>query len=101
VSTSLTSTMASCHTKGGLASTRSSAVSVLERELADVEKRAQALGAEELPPLNQKLKAAGLREIAQADAVEAGQELFAARTLEEALEGAQEQEATTRRREHD
>jgi len=76
-------------------------VSVLERELADVEKRAQALGAEELPPLNQKLKAAGLREIAQADAVEAGQELFAARTLEEALEGAQEQEATTRRREHD
>jgi hypothetical protein len=76
-------------------------VSVLERELADAEKRAQALGAEELPPLNQKLKAAGLREIAQADAVEAGQELFAARTLEEALEGAQEQEATTRRREHD
>jgi hypothetical protein len=77
-------------------------VNVLERELMDVEKRAAALTAKELPPLNEKLKGAGLPEIAQADAVRAGNDLFAARTLERAFDDDErEPVSTTRRRERD
>jgi photosystem II stability/assembly factor-like uncharacterized protein len=77
-------------------------VNVLERELMDVENRAEALTARELPPLNEKLKGAGLPEIAQADAVQAGKEFFAARTLERAFDDDErEPVSTTRRRERD
>jgi photosystem II stability/assembly factor-like uncharacterized protein len=78
-------------------------VNVLERELGDVEKRAAALAATELPRLNEKLKGSGLPDITQSDAVEAGRRIVAARTLEEITErdGEREPEVATRRSERD
>ena len=56
-------------------------VAVVERELADVEKRATELGVKDLPALNEKLKAAKLPAIADAAAREEGARTGAARAF--------------------
>jgi hypothetical protein len=76
-------------------------VSVLARELEDVEQRASDLSAKELGPLNEKLKSSGHAQIAEAEARQAGEQIAAAHALEEALEGAQSETVGVRRRERD
>jgi hypothetical protein len=75
-------------------------VAVLGRELEDVEARAAALAAKDLPALNQKLRGRKVAEIADAEARAEGARIAAARTIEEAWSGAREGVAA-RRRERD
>jgi hypothetical protein len=75
-------------------------VAVLERELEEVENRAAALAAKDLPALNEKLRARKLAPIAEAAARGEGERITAARTIEDAWAGARE-DAATRRAERD
>jgi hypothetical protein len=75
-------------------------VAVLERELKDVEERAAALAANDVPGLNETLRGRKLAPIAEAAAQDEGRRIAAARTIEEAWAGAREGVAA-RSREHD
>ena len=76
-------------------------VAVLERELKEVEDRAAALAAKDLPALNEKLRARKVASIAEAAARGEGERIAASWTIEEAWAGAREGAAASRRAKHD
>jgi photosystem II stability/assembly factor-like uncharacterized protein len=73
-------------------------VSVLERELGEVEQRVRDLAGKDLPALNERLRADGLESIAREQADEEGLRIAAESAWERLLEGREEGVAAARSR---
>jgi hypothetical protein len=76
-------------------------VSVLARQLEEVEQRAKELATRDLAPLNQKLKESGQAPIAEEQARQVGAQIAAAHAFEHALGYEESEPVATRRRERD